>query len=90
MGKTVSPARAPDAESGSRTMPMSRGAPSARAASASRITVGRVQLPPSQPWNSPSGVTTALSPTRAELGGSRRTTVASAKASLRPASSDAS
>ena len=33
---------------------ISRGAPSAIAASASRTTVGCVQLPPSQPWKSPS------------------------------------
>src|SRR5262245_1934464 len=50
---------------------------------ASRTTVSRVQPPPAQPWYSPLSVTSAVSPTRAELGGSRRTTVTSAKRSPR-------
>ncbi len=55
-----------------------RGRPSARAASASRTTIGSEHAPPTQPSRRPSGVTTALSPTRADTGGSTRTTVASA------------
>src|SRR6266540_1748504 len=63
-------------------MRTSRGWPSASAASASLMTIGSEQAPPTQPDNRPSGVTTALSPTRADTGGSTRTTVARACAPL--------
>jgi hypothetical protein len=57
---------------------MSCGVPSASARSASRRTTGSEQLPPIQPRSRPSAVMTALSPGRAEVGASVRTTVASA------------
>src|SRR5689334_4208017 len=57
---------------------------------ASRTTVSRVHPPPAQPWYSPVSVMSAASPTRAELGGSRRTTVTSAKRSPRAESPAAS
>ena len=70
-------------------------APQARTAVLERLarlgsTVGRVQLPPTQPWKLPSRVTTAVSPTWAETGGLRPTTVASANGSPRRARSAAS
>jgi hypothetical protein len=67
----------------------SRGRPSRSAAIASRATIGSEQAPPIHPSRRPSGVTIALSPTRAETGRSTATTVASAYASPRPVSSDA-
>ena len=51
----------------------------------SGVYLGRVQVPPTQPWNSPDCVTMAVSPTCAEMGGSRLTTVATAKGSPRTA-----
>ena len=54
----------------------SRGSPSASARSASRITIGSEQAPPTQPSSSPSGVTSARSPGRVDAGRSTRTTVA--------------
>src|SRR5512144_818772 len=84
----MTPGRSSDCGLGERAI--SRGWPSVRAASDSLTTDGCVQLPPSQPWKAPAGVTSALSPTRAELGGSRRTTVARTKASPRRARSEAS
>ena len=41
-----------------------------------RVTSGRVQLPPIHPWTVPSAAMTAVLPDAAELGRSRRTTVA--------------
>src|SRR3954464_11743938 len=67
-----------------------RGSPSAMARSDSRSPASRVQPPPAQPWYSPLTVTSAASPTRAELGGSRRTTVTSAEDSSRAESFAAS
>src|SRR6266700_4335757 len=64
------------ASSAAGVMRTSRGRPSARAASASRTTIGSEQAPPTPPLSRPSAVTTALSPTRADTGGSTRTTVA--------------
>ena len=67
-----------------------RGSPSASAPSESRMTSGSVHAPPTQPCSSPSAVTSARSPTRAEDGRSTATTVASANgvpsSTRRPAS----
>ena len=81
MGNVARPGRDRAAASGVRAM--KRGAPSASARAASAITVGRVQLPPTQPWKPPSAVTMAASPTCVEIGASRFTTVARAKGSPR-------
>ena len=70
---TISP-RSP----GEAPKPSSRGRPSASAASAWRTTSGCVQLPPIHPCTWPSPVITAVLPGLAELGRSRRTTVAMA------------
>ena len=53
-----------------------RGSPSASARSASRMTVGSEQAPPTQPCSAPSGSTSARSPRLADAGRSTRTTVA--------------
>ena len=53
-----------------------RGRRSASAAMAWRVTSGRVQLPPIHPCTVPPAVMTAVLPDAAELGRSRRTTVA--------------
>ena len=65
---------------GSREPPKAsrRGCRSASDAMAWRVTSGRVQLPPIHPWTVPSAVMTAVLPDAAELGRSRRTTVATA------------
>src|SRR5260221_5768025 len=88
MGKTRTPGRALAWGSGSSTI--RRGFWSSIAFSASLTTVGRVQLPPTQPWKVPSRITSATSPTCAEMGGLRATTVASTNGSPRRARSEAS
>src|SRR5262249_48920893 len=85
-GNTLTPGRRRDSGSGSRHT--SRGWPSSSARSASATTVGRVQLPPTQPWKA-SRVTSAVSPTWAEVGGVRATTVASTNGAPRRTSSEA-
>ena len=59
-------------------MRMVRGTPSASAARTVLMTAGCAQPPPIQPWMVPSGVMTALSPGRDEVGGVTRSTVAKA------------
>src|SRR5262245_38782505 len=78
-GNATTPGRRSAAGSGESAT--SRGTPSASASRTSRTRVGCVQLPPSQPWKRPPSVTSARSPSRAEVAGSRRTTTASAKGS---------
>ncbi len=84
--RSVMPSKS-DRASDSGASRTSRLCPSASAASPSWITVGRVQLPPTQPRSSPSSVTIARSPGLPDVGRSTRTTVAVANGSPRRSSS---
>src|SRR5215510_5074523 len=88
IGNAVMPARR--SAPGSGESEMSLGDASLNDAVASRTTVDWIQLPPSQPWQSPASVMRAVLPTCAELAGSRRTTTAMTNASPFRASSAAS
>src|SRR5215510_12911287 len=88
IGNAVMPARR--SAPGSGESEMSLGDASLNDAVASRTTVDWIQLPPSQPWQSPASVMRAVLPSWAELAGSRRTTTAMTNASPFRASSAAS
>src|SRR5213592_4253281 len=85
LGQVLTWATTPGRCSGARSGAIltSRGCPSPMATRASRRTRASEQLPPTQPQSLPSAAMSALSPARADVGGSTLTTVATTNVSPR-------